>query len=84
MTDALQIALRNVGRRVRKTSGLKTDGSPKEPKPFKSGRKVNTIKGVIEHPIVGGPAYTFEEDESYVATRSCTVLDEGNNEEMDQ
>ena len=35
-------------------------------KPFKSGFKTNTIKDVIEHPILKIPAYIFFEDESYV------------------
>ena len=45
-----------------------------EPKPFKSGYKVNTIKGVIDHPKLHIPAYTFEEDESYVECRRCVIL----------
>jgi len=44
-------------------------------KPFKSGFKVNTIAGVIEHPkLKGRMAYTFEEDESYVECRRCEVI----------
>jgi hypothetical protein len=45
------------GRVVQKKSG----------KPFKSGSKTNTVKGIVEHPIVIGPAFTFEEDDSAVA-----------------
>lgn len=40
-------------------------------KPFKSGRKVNTVKGVVEHPITGLPCYTFEEDDTFVAVNRC-------------
>ena len=40
-------------------------------KPFKSHRKVNTVKGVVEHPILGTPAFTFEEDDSVVDVRMC-------------
>lgn len=44
-------------------------------KPFKSGNKVNTIKGVIKHPNLEGlMAYTFEEDESYVECRRCEII----------
>jgi hypothetical protein len=44
-------------------------------KPFKSGFKVNTIAGVINHPkLEGRMAYTFEEDESYVECRRCEVI----------
>jgi hypothetical protein len=44
-------------------------------KPFKSGNKVNTIKGVIPHPNLEGlMAYTFEEDESYVECRRCEII----------
>ena len=40
-------------------------------KPFKSKNTVNTVKGIIEHPILRIPAYTFFEDESYVECRKC-------------
>jgi hypothetical protein len=32
-------------------------------KPFKSGSVINTIKGIIDHPVLHIPAYIFEEDE---------------------
>jgi len=52
----------NIGKRVHKGwSG----------KAFKSGLKINTVKGVINHPILNIPAYTFEEDDSYVECRRC-------------
>lgn len=47
---------------------------PKSEKPFKSGQKINTVKGIIEHPILGIPAYTFEEDDSYVECRKCEIV----------
>ena len=54
----------------------KTKFRPKtEPKPFKSGSKVNTIKNVINHPILNIPAYTFEEDDSYVECRRCNIFE---------
>jgi len=40
-------------------------------KPFKSGFKVNTVKSIITHEITGRPAFTFEEDDSYVECRQC-------------
>lgn len=46
-------------------------------KPFKSGLVVNTIKGVINHPHLNIPAYTFEEDESYVECRRCEPISNG-------
>lgn len=58
-----------IGCKVRK------GGTSKEPKPFKSGFKVNTVKGVIEHPILGCPAYTFEEDDSYVRCDICNEVE---------
>ena len=60
---------KNIGRKCRK-SAFKPGV---EPKPFKSGNKVNTIKGVINHPILNIPAYTFEEDDSYVECRRCAT-----------
>ena len=46
----------------------------KQAKPFKSGLQVNTIKGVIFHPLLNIPCYTFEEDDSYVECRRVTIL----------
>jgi len=47
-------------------------------KKFKSGSYINTVKGVITHPKLGIPAYTFEEDDSYVECRRCRRLDDLN------
>jgi hypothetical protein len=46
----------------------------KKKKPFKSGLMINTVKGVITHPILNTPAYTFYEDDSYVDCRRCIVV----------
>lgn len=54
----------NIGKQVRKTSS----------KPFKSHEQINTVKGVIEHPILKVPAYIFQEDESFVECRRCIVV----------
>ena len=43
----------------------------KSNKPFKSGNKINTVKGIINHPELNIPAYTFEEDDSYVECQRC-------------
>lgn len=40
-------------------------------KPFKSGLRENTVKGIITHEITGHPAFIFEEDDSYVETQIC-------------
>lgn len=58
-----------IGMKVAKIAGRQN-----RPKPFKSGKKVNTVKGVIEHPIIGGPAFTFEEDDSFVRCSICEVV----------
>lgn len=42
-------------------------------KPFKSGNKVNTVRGEVEHPITGRPAFTFYEDDSVVEQRMCVA-----------
>ena len=44
------------------------------PKPFKSGSKVNTVRGVIDHPVLHIPAFTFEEDDSHVECRRCVEV----------
>jgi hypothetical protein len=64
-----------VGKRVWKNP--KTT-SKFEPKPFKSGLKVNTVTGVIVHPH--GPhkylAFTFLEDDSSVECFRCSLAPE--------
>ena len=47
----------------------------KSPKPFKSGSKTNTIKGVVNHPHLNIPAYVFHEDDSCVECRRVKILD---------
>lgn len=64
----------NIGYKTHKTSIIKKDNNPSESKPFKSGFKINTIKGLINHPILNIPAYTFEEDDSYVECRRCVII----------
>ena len=46
------------------------------PKPFKSGQKINTVKSIINHPILNIPAFTFFEDESYVECRKCKLVND--------
>lgn len=50
----------------------------KKKKPFKSGNRINTIKGYVPHPHFCGEvmAYTFEEDDSYVRADKCKAVDE--------
>lgn len=55
-----------IGKKVTKESG----------RPFKSKLKVNTVKGIVEHPILKIPAYTFVEDESVVECRQCVVVEQ--------
>jgi hypothetical protein len=58
-----------IGKKVTKTAMKK--GTPK---PFKSGLKVNTVKGIINHPQLNIPAFIFEEDNSYVECRRCAEI----------
>ena len=58
----------------------KKRGSSKEPKPFKSKSKINTIKGVTINPHTGLEAFTFEEDDSCVDVRTIVILEEKNEE----
>jgi hypothetical protein len=57
--------MNEIGKHVVKKSGL----------PFKSTLKVNTIKGIISHPELHIPAYTFNEDDSCVEVRRCEIID---------
>lgn len=49
----------------------------KSRKPFKSGKKVNTVKEVTTNPNTGMPAYTFLEDDSVVDIRTCEDVPQG-------
>ena len=73
-TITLEEARLNIGKQDSKTSPTGKNGD-RVPKPFKSTFKVNTVKDVIIHPILNIPAYTFEEDESYVECRRCVVIE---------
>lgn len=53
----------NIGKKVQKKR-----------KPFKSGNKINTVKGLIFPPQLNLPAYVFEEDDSYVRCDICTIV----------
>ena len=63
----------NIGKRVYK--GNISSGKPTDKK-FKSGLLINTVKDVINHPILDIPAYTFEEDDSYVECRRCFAVND--------
>jgi len=56
-----------IGKKVEKYSG----------KPFKSGKRVNTVKSIAPHPHRDGKeAYTFEEDDSFVSVEQCKIVEE--------
>ena len=56
-----------IGKKVTKTS----------PKPFKSGKKVNTVKDIVPHPIMKDKmGFTFEEDDSIVECWRCKLVEE--------
>ena len=63
----------NIGKKVSKDTSIGGE-KKKKVKPFKSGFKLNTVKGIITHPILNTPAYIFEEDDSYVECRRCRVI----------
>lgn len=50
--------------------------SKKSRKPFKSGEKINTITGIVDHPALHVPCFTFVEDESYVECKRCLLTEE--------
>lgn len=63
-----------IGKKVWKKGQIKNQEH--NPKPFKSGLKINTVKGIINHPYLNVPAFTFEEDDSYVACATCLLVDD--------
>ncbi len=67
-----------IGLKCRKVSRPKTS----EPKPFKNGEKINTIKSVVINPNTGNPAFTFYEcgDDYCVDTHGCILLDMAGNQ----
>jgi hypothetical protein len=48
-----------------------------EPKPFKSGFKVNTVKSMVVHEQTGRMGFTFHEDESVVECWRCSIAPKG-------
>ena len=52
----------------------KAKGKSANIKPFKSGLMINTVKGIINHPQLNIPAFTFVEDDSYVECRRCICI----------
>jgi hypothetical protein len=54
-----------IGQRVSESRGNK------QPKPFKSGNLVNTVKGIVVNPYTKKLAFTFEEDDSFVNCDIC-------------
>lgn len=48
-------------------------GKKSNPKPFKSGFLVNTVKGYTRNPNSRDLAYTFVEDDSFVDCRKCSL-----------
>lgn len=73
-TDA-QIAIWHsmIGQKVWKNPSTNTKH---EPKPFKSGLKVNTVIGVQKHPHTPHLAFRFAEDESSVECFRCSLAPE--------
>jgi hypothetical protein len=47
-----------------------------QPKPFKSGLKVNTVTGIVVHEQTGRPGFTFLEDASVVECFRCSLAPE--------
>jgi len=47
----------------------------KSKKPFKSGEKINTIKGFTINPFTDKYAFTFCEDDSFVDIKQCILID---------
>jgi len=56
----------------RKYIGKKVKKKTKNP--FKSQFRINTIKDIIKHPKIEGFAFTFIEDDSYVATNRYEIV----------
>jgi len=61
-----------IGLKVQKKGKTRKERSPK---PFKSGFKTNTVKGVTINPNTGKPAFTFIEDESVVDADLCVAVE---------
>ncbi len=53
-----------IGKNVRKQSN----------KPFKSGNKMNTVRGIVQHKETPNFAFIFEEDDSEVECWRCVAL----------
>lgn len=64
-----------IGKKVSKGKGYSLGETSKKPKPFKSGSLINTVNGIINHPVLNIPAFTFNEDDSYVECRRCFIME---------
>lgn len=64
-----------IGKRVWKRSKFNKNLSPK---PFKSGRQINTVKEVVINPYTNNEAFSFIEDESVVDCKLCSLVPEDN------
>lgn len=53
-----------IGEQVRKESG----------KPFSSGSKTNTVKGIVSNPMTARLGFTFKEDDSVVDCSQCIPI----------
>lgn len=67
----LQELQQMIGKRVTKMR----KGGAKAAKPFKSKLTIGTVKDIINHPYLNIPAFTFEEDDSFVECRRCFEVD---------
>lgn len=43
-------------------------------KPFKSDEKINTVRAYMVHPVTARDCYLFEEDDSYVEQKQCSIV----------
>ena len=56
--------------------GVRMRVCKKSGKPFKSGKKINRVKGTVMNPNTGKPAFTFFDDDSVVDQYICIAVDE--------
>lgn len=62
-----------IGHQVWKNPKTSSTG---QPKPFKSGRKINTVTGIVTHEQTGRLGFTFLEDATVVECWRCSLAPE--------
>lgn len=72
MTEPVEMS-RRIGKTIAPKDVIGYEVFKASRKPFKSGNKTNTVKGITRNPNSDRKAFTFHEDDSVVDCHQCGV-----------